>query len=441
MSNSREDKQRKLIEHALGLSPEGDALSRLGEAFSATQDPGFDRDSLAEYVAGTANAEQRETVEAAMAIDPAIRAEVDAMLATKAELELAGSYGPTTAAPRNKSSWLTWGGWATATAAAAVAGIALLRTPELDTARVDALTADLARAVASAETANAAKSDLEQRIALSEAERNDLLRQIEAATLASQAQRTELEELRSRPDRPVSPVRTPRSTSDRVVLRDGNKEVVETPNGLALVEPLESVAATATIDQNKIGTRSVEATRGTVRWPAGKSHPDVPEGPLTYDLSAPTLTAIRETKPTFRFAAIPGAERYVVRVYENNTLVSELSGSQTVLSSDQPLPRGKQYRWTLTAISFDGREVTVANAAMFSASFRILSDSEETELAQRLANETSLLKQIGIYAEYGLVDEAIAACDRLIAGDPRSKLAKDLKKRLLKQRANLREKI
>ena len=117
MSNSREDKQRKLIEHALGLSPEGDALSRLGEAFSATQDPGFDRDSLAEYVAGTANAEQRETVEAAMAIDPAIRAEVDAMLATKAELELAGSYGPTTAAPRNKSSWLTWGGWATATAA------------------------------------------------------------------------------------------------------------------------------------------------------------------------------------------------------------------------------------------------------------------------------------------------------------------------------------
>ncbi len=446
MSESREERQKRLIEEALGLGPDGTPRERLAEAFSADRDPGFDTNSLVAFVSGTASATEREIVESAIAIDPDLRNQVDAMLATKAELELAGQqrYGPSVTSIRAKVAWFSWGGWATATAAAALAGVLLLRNPTEDTSRIEALSGELAKVTASLGSARSEQSDLERRMSLSEDQRSRLLEQLANADLASKAQRREIEELRSRPsagDRSPVAVQTTTSKQNRIVLQDGEAQIVETPNGLARVESMPDPRASISLNAEKTGSRMIEATRGAVRWPAGKSHPQVPTGTIKFELSAPVLTAVRETKPTFRFAPIEGAEKYVVRVYESNSLVAELLTSRTSVVMTGELMRGTEYRWTLTAISFDEREITVSTAGKYAAGFRVLSDSEQQELNRQLAEASgSILDEIKILAEFGLVDDAIAACDRLIAGDPSSRLARDIKLRLEKQRASLREK-
>jgi len=444
MGNSREEKIRKLIKESVMPATSEERADRLREAMLGTGAPGFDHETLEAYVAGALPTVSREIVEMAMAEDDAIRQQVESMLEVKAELSLGRTPVARRVEPthtRRQSGWIAWGGWSLAAVTSAIAVFAVIRSQAVEPP--------------------APASGIGQMVAMQDLERTneDLrgqIRQFESTLAEVNQQLDEARRLNlgtTRPDQATTRIRPPRTgtsatsgtpsvrSAPKVALQDGPTTIVETPSGLATLEAIPDPVAGVAIDGERIGPRQVERDRGAVRWPAGQAHPDVPTGSIDVELVDPCLTAVVETTPSFIFQPIPGAVRYSIRIFLGSKLVAEQSSDETQFTLEVALEPGQEYRWTLTGHSQDGREITIATAGDFAATFRVLSDGERERYLGALAEDSdSKLHRIRTSAKFGLAAEAERQAKALLADNPDSGLARSIVDKLVNQRSALRKK-
>lgn len=444
MAESREEKVRKLIEESVSPATSERREDRIREAMLGAGAPGFDHETLEAYVAGALPPASREIVEMAMEEDDAIRLQVESMLEVKAELSLgrtpvARRVEPTTT--RRQSGWIAWGGWSLAAVTSAIAIFAVIRS-QAGESTAPASGGGQMVAMQGLERTN---EDLRGQISQFESKLAEVNQQLDEARRANLGT--------TRPDQTTAETRPPRTgasatsvtpstrSAPKVALQDGSTTIVETPSGLATLEAIPDPMAGIAIDGERIGARQAERGRGAVRWPAGQAHPDVPTGSINVELVDPCLTAVVETTPTFTFRPIPGAVRYSIRIFLGSKLVAEQSTEQTELSLEAALEPGREYRWTLTGHSQDGREITVATAGDFAATFRVLSDGERERYLGALAEDSnSKLHRIRTAAKFGLAAEAERQAKALLAENPNSSLARGIVAKLVDQRSALRKK-
>lgn len=448
MAKDKEEIRKQLLDQALGLGEAADRQTQIAEAFST--DPGFSEESLIAYVAGESSPLEREIVEAAMEADEGIRAQVEAMLEAKAEMQLRPQVAVRNATPeRRRAPWWSWGGWATAGAAAVVAGIVILSPrPVTDQSELAQLTTKLnsmesqnAELLARATTA---ESTLESLKATGTSAGPDST--MPGITRTGPRGQTPPRGGTTRPDKPITRSGGPDSVASLGdgdnVLKDGDTTLVETPNGLASVEMVPDPVAAIQLEEKSVSPRNIDQPRGAMKWPlkTGTSQ-STTTGEIEFDLLSPTHAAVRQSKPTFRFTKVAGAKSYILRVYLGQRKVAEIKTEQSEATLETELPRGESYRWTVTAVSEDGREVTQSNAGDFAASFRVLSDMEIEMLEDRLARAgKSKIEQLKVLTSFGLADEAVEVAKSLRDENPKSELARRILQSLQDQMKRLREK-
>jgi hypothetical protein len=211
-------------------------------------------------------------------------------------------------------------------------------------------------------------------------------------------------------------------------LRDGGRVISLDPSGK--VHGLDGISA---LGQSQIA----EVLRsGTIAL--APSEPDLSRSRETL-LGAPADTSVltpetpagivvASDRPAFRWHAPGNARDFRIAIYDANFEVIETSPALQgeVWLSAKPLPRGKVFSWTVSALV--GRErVTVPHAPDPEAKFRIATTAEASEMdTVRKAVPTSDLRIAITAARLGFRDEARDALDRVRAQNPASPLVPHL---------------
>lgn len=150
---------------------------------------------------------------------------------------------------------------------------------------------------------------------------------------------------------------------------------------------------------------------------------------VPFTLVEPVGKIVRSDRPVLRWKPLAGAVSYTVAIVNANFRVVEQSQSlsNTHWTPLQPLPRGANYYWQVTATLPDGSEVTSPTAPAPQAKFRVLDASmfDSLKLLER-ANTDSHLAWGVLYAKAGLMDEAAAEFEQLVKANPRSSVARKL---------------
>lgn len=144
-------------------------------------------------------------------------------------------------------------------------------------------------------------------------------------------------------------------------------------------------------------------------------------------LQTPVGTFVNDTRPTFRWQALPAAENYSVQVLDTNFNVVATSPalSQTHWRVTTPLKRGQEYVWQVTA-EVEGKRVTSAAANAPEAHFKILSAEQAQALQTLVQTHDSHLLRGTMYAKFGLLDEAEREFHALRQANPQSTVARKL---------------
>jgi hypothetical protein len=157
---------------------------------------------------------------------------------------------------------------------------------------------------------------------------------------------------------------------------------------------------------------------------------------IPFALSKPVGRVIRTARPQFRWQALPGADGYTVRVFDEN--FREVAVSPPVTTTNwqirKALPRGTTYRWQVTAAK-DGEEISSPVRPAPDARFKILDAKTADRLSQAESKYPDAHLTLGIlYAEAGLLDEAEQKIRKELRRDPRSKTARRLLRDLRRQK-------
>lgn len=148
---------------------------------------------------------------------------------------------------------------------------------------------------------------------------------------------------------------------------------------------------------------------------------------VPFALVSPIGKAVREATPTLRWRPLAGAKNYSVTVVDQSFHVVAQSPvlTQTEWTPTQPLARGANYSWQVTAVQADGTETVSPVAPAPQAKFRVIDQRSFDEVKRAEATKSHLARGV-IYAEAGLIDEARAEFQALVRDNPRSALARKL---------------
>ena len=158
-------------------------------------------------------------------------------------------------------------------------------------------------------------------------------------------------------------------------------------------------------------------------------HPSSLIPPRTHPLPQVVPTGSR-----LSWEAVPGAESYSVEVYDLNfnrqASSGPLRGNQWTASR---LPRGKTYIWQVTAVK-DGKEIRAPQRPAPEARFRIVGSgiAAEIEAARRKRPVPHLLLGT-LYAEAGMLKEALREFELLARKNPGSQLPRKLADKIRSQ--------
>lgn len=150
---------------------------------------------------------------------------------------------------------------------------------------------------------------------------------------------------------------------------------------------------------------------------------------VPFSLLAPIGKVIRESQPSLSWQPLDGAKSYTVAVVDARFRVvaqsPALNGTRWTI--DQPLARGANYSWQVTALQDDGAKVISPVAPAPQAKFRVMEQSAFDEVARlESSGLRSHLARGVVYAQAGLLDEARAEFEALVTDNPRSQLARKL---------------
>jgi hypothetical protein len=155
-------------------------------------------------------------------------------------------------------------------------------------------------------------------------------------------------------------------------------------------------------------------------------------GPSTpadgFRLFGPIGRVVEMDRPPFRWQPMKGAASYKVGVYnENFQLVAESPEIKTtVWTPAVGLPRGRIYRWQVTA-TVDGKAIVSPTRPAPDAKFKVVDTARANEIqqARRTAGNSHLLMGI-VYADAGMIAEAQREFQTLLQKNPDSAIAKKL---------------
>jgi len=153
-----------------------------------------------------------------------------------------------------------------------------------------------------------------------------------------------------------------------------------------------------------------------------------------FRLLGPVGEVILTDRPRLSWEAVPGAESYSVEVYDLNfnrqASSGPLRGNQWTASR---LPRGKTYIWQVTAVK-DGKEIRAPQRPAPEARFRIVGSgiAAEIEAARRKRPVPHLLLGT-LYAEAGMLKEALREFELLARKNPGSQLPRKLADKIRSQ--------
>jgi hypothetical protein len=147
-------------------------------------------------------------------------------------------------------------------------------------------------------------------------------------------------------------------------------------------------------------------------------------------LLSPAFTAVRTTNQTLRWTPVPGALSYEVIVVsyqrgrENQTLVKEPVKTNTQYTGT--FPQGEVYLWQVVA-KVTGENGQIEEVGSPYAGFWVLDEQalRDVEAAERDYKSSALLLS-GVYARYGLNEEALEQLKELKKLNPRSRFVEKM---------------
>lgn len=132
-------------------------------------------------------------------------------------------------------------------------------------------------------------------------------------------------------------------------------------------------------------------------------------GPTQADRLAvrgPVGTLVRSDRPAFSWSPEPNATSYRVQVYDDQfrrVARGEVS-TGTQWTPEKPLPRGKQYRWEVTALKAEAELAHAPAPTAAPALFRVMDQAQSDAVGERSA--LGMLHLATTHASAGLLDEA-----------------------------------
>jgi hypothetical protein len=413
-------------------------------------------DEIDAYVAGRASAAEREVIDSWLADDPALREEVDALMAMRQAIEADVAGG--TAKPMTRD--------VPAAAAAATptppSKSTLAPTPQstpLSTPQsTPARKPKAPRPQAQTQKRSAAPGSLHQttREMRARPRRTAALLAI-AASLAffilwvASPGRPPVEPERAAggatPPTTASPTTAPApapaspdatSPTATLTLRDGGGEVSLLANGeirgLEGLDASNRSAIARALASGRLETTSqidaLASSASQLRAPGDAATPPA------LRVVKPLATAVRTARPTFEWTAIPGASSYRVRIADASLdPVAESPVLKTTnWTPETPLPAGRVLTWQVEAQTPRGPIVAPAPPAP-EARILVLRSQDVDALSRELtAAKNSDLAAVVALARFGVLDEADAALARLATANSNAAAITQLRQQLSNRR-------
>ena len=242
------------------------------------------------------------------------------------------------------------------------------------------------------------------------------------------------------PSRSPDTVSTPSSVDDSAQLaklNDGGGEVTIDKNGR--VTGLDNVSETSRQYIARAALSEQIQPADVLRRLSGQRSGLRGDGNngKAFKLLYPLRRVVTEDKPTFKWESLSGVTSYRVYVLDANgdqvAQSEELPPTQTQWKARNPLHRGQNFSWVVTAL-VDGKEIVSPSASAPEVKFAILSGNDLNELNQLRKTDSHVALGV-FYARLGLVTEAEREFQKLIQLNPQS----ELPRKLLQSVRNLRK--
>ena len=249
-------------------------------------------------------------------------------------------------------------------------------------------------------------------------------------------------------------------SESHITVTDGDHRIVFGPNGI--VNPtaplpkdelaaLNNLASLVWRDQSLALSPSVKDKLTDL-----KRAPSVllgqPSTKVPFQVLNPIRTLVRSVRPTFKWTTAPGATSYTVHVIADDRTQEEVATSPTLpapamdattcewtIPESTSLTFGKRYRWYVTAVSND-QEIDAPGIEEPQAKFAVLS---EEELAQLNASKKEVRGDRFVEGllnlKAGLLDDAQADFESLLADPAQTSAAKDFLNRVIGEIRRLKE--
>jgi len=152
-------------------------------------------------------------------------------------------------------------------------------------------------------------------------------------------------------------------------------------------------------------------------------------GGVPFALQTPIGKVIKESQPVLHWKPLKDATAYSVTIVDDKFRVVAESEKLTATSwkPSEPLPRGANYSWQVTAIKADGSETVSPSSPAPQARFRVIEQSLFDEIGKlEKSGKRSHLALGVLYAQNGLKQEARREFEILVRENPKSTLAHKL---------------
>ncbi|MEK6282833.1 MAG: zf-HC2 domain-containing protein [Acidobacteriota bacterium] len=216
------------------------------------------------------------------------------------------------------------------------------------------------------------------------------------------------------------------TTPSLVVLKDNNSEIrLEHDGKLAGLEGLDD--ATQRVITAALKGEELPKPRVLDELSQKIKLLGTPDGD-SFELIGPLGTVVADNRPTLRWRALPGADSYVVSIFDENFNGVALSPPLTATqwTSNVSLKRGHTYSWEVTATR-NGKAMVAPSAPVSAAKFRMLEEGQRNDLAKRKQQSPLSHLALGLaYARAGLISDAEREFRQLAKENPDSPVAKKL---------------
>jgi hypothetical protein len=157
-----------------------------------------------------------------------------------------------------------------------------------------------------------------------------------------------------------------------------------------------------------------------------------PAGTQVFRLQEPLMTVTVADRPSFRWEALPGADRYVIAVFDERLrpVAGPITRSEPTWTPSEPFARGDAYVWQVTAHR-GSTSVTVPAPPAPPARFRVMDAAEASALERvsRMAPDAHLLLGL-LLAQAGARQDAEVHLRQVPPGDPHAHVAQRTLERL-----------